>query len=70
MPNRTSASININVGGRTVTLTAVDRIGAEDAYHVNFMAALHRRLTKNKEDPFSPTPREVKDFIIRLNLFI
>lgn len=56
------------VGGRTVEVKAYDSVGVEDAYDVLMRSAMHRIATG--EDLYEPTPREVKDWIIKTNLFI
>jgi hypothetical protein len=65
---RNQATINIQVGNRVVTVKATDSIGPEDCYENAIKAVLHRYITG--EDLLMPTPREVKDWIIRTNLFV
>lgn len=65
---RTETTLRYDVAGRQVTIKAMDSIGAEDCYDVLLRAVLHRYVTG--EDLFRPTPREAKDWIIKLNLTI
>jgi hypothetical protein len=51
-----------------VTVTAYDTVGVEDAYSVAIAGVLHR-LAVN-EDLAQPVSREVKDWLIKQNLFI
>lgn len=68
MTDRTETELVFQVGDRKVTVKAMDSIGVEDIYDVQFRAVLHRYVTG--EDILRPVPREAKDFIIRLNLSI
>ena len=70
MTDRKSIELNYRVGQRTVTFKAVDQIGPEDAFDVLFRATLHRIGTLGREDLMTPIPREVKDYMIKTNLFI
>lgn len=65
---RQSVTLRFRVKQRMITVTAYDSVGAEDAYDVLFRAALHRIATG--EDLTEPTPREIKDWIIRTSLYI
>lgn len=65
---RSKAVIGYLVNNRRVTITAFDSVGVEDCYDVLLKAALHRLATG--ENLAEPVPREVKDWIIRSNLFI
>lgn len=67
---RKLAEIKLQVGKRTVIVRAMDQIGAEDCYEVLLRSTLHRFATLGKEDMTSPIPREIKDALIRTNLFI
>ena len=53
---------------RRVTINAFDTVGVEDAYDVLFRGAIHRLSTG--EDLTDAVPREVKDWIIKTNLFV
>jgi hypothetical protein len=69
MPTRNEITLNITAtNGRTVTIKAMDAVGPEDAYNVLFRAVVHRIATG--EDVIAPTPREVKDWCIKTNLYI
>lgn len=69
---RTETSLTFKVRNETtnrrVTVKAFDTVGPEDAYNVLFRGALHRLSTG--EDLVEPIPREVKDWIIKTNLFV
>jgi hypothetical protein len=65
---RTKAVLNFMVNDRKVTVTAFDSVGVEDCYEVGLLAALHR--VKTGERLYEPVAREVKDWILRSNLFI
>jgi hypothetical protein len=65
---RNVVTINIMVGNRTVTITAMDSVGPEDCYDNAIRGVLHRYVTS--EDLVMPVPREIKDFMIKLNLTI
>jgi len=56
----------MQVGGRLVTVRAMDSIGPEDCYEMLMLGVLHRFATG--EDVVMPVAREVKDFMIRTNL--
>lgn len=60
--------LKFKVKDRIVTVRAMDAVGPEDAYEVQFHAVLHRYVTG--EDVVAPTPREIKDWIIKTNLVI
>lgn len=68
MTTRQELQLNFRVGNRTVTVKAFDAVGPEDCYDNLFRSVLHRYATG--EDLTMPVPREVKDFMIRTNLFI
>lgn len=68
--SRNEATIKATVGKRTVTVRVMDQIGPEDVYTMLLEATLHRYATLGKEDLVPPTPREVKDFILRTNLAV
>lgn len=70
MSDRKLVQYKFQVGKRKVTVRAMDQIGAEDCFDVLMRATLHRYATLGKEDLMVPIPREVKDFLIRTNLFI
>jgi hypothetical protein len=65
---RTVLTLNFKVGTRTVTVQATDSVGPEDCYDNALRSVLHRYVTG--EDLTMPVPREVKDFMIKTNLFI
>lgn len=69
---RISTSLTFTVRNSTtnrrVTIQAFDSVGVEDVYSVLFRGALHRLATG--EDLTDPVSREIKDWIIRTNLFI
>jgi len=65
---RQKAVMNYLVGKRRVTVTALDSVGVEDCYDVLVRAAVHRIATG--ENLAEPVPREVKDWIIKSNLFV
>jgi hypothetical protein len=68
--DRKLLELKYTVGKRVVTFRAMDQIGPEDTYDVLFRATLHRFGTLGKEDLMTPIPREVKDYMIKTNLFI
>lgn len=68
MTARNSITIKLSVGDRIVTINAMDRVGPEDCYENAIQSVLHRYRTA--EDLTMPVPREVKDFMIRLNLTV
>lgn len=65
---RSRAVLSYLVNDRKVTVTAYDSVGVEDCYDVLLKAALHRIATG--ENLAEPVPREVKDWIIKSNLFV
>ena len=65
---RQRAVLNYTVNRRKVTVTAFDSVGVEDCYDVLLRAALHRYATG--ENAAEPVAREVKDWIIKSNLFV
>jgi hypothetical protein len=67
---RNLIQLKYKVGTRLVTIQATDQIGPEDCYDNHVRAVLHRYATNGKEDLLMPIPRDVKDFMIRTNLFI
>jgi hypothetical protein len=68
MSTRNEVTLRFKVGQRRVTVKAMDAVGVEDAYEVQLKSVIHRYATG--EDLTMPTPREVKDFILRVNLNI
>jgi hypothetical protein len=68
MAERLERELRFKVGRRNVTVTAYDTVGVEDAYSVAIAGVLHR-LAVN-EDLVQPVSREVKDWLIKQNLFI
>lgn len=56
------------VGDRLVTVRAMDSVGPEDCFENAMKSVIHRYVTG--EDLTMPVPREIKDWIIRTNLFI
>ncbi len=56
------------VNDRTVVVTAYDSIGVEDVMDIGLRAALHR--IKTGEDLWEPASREIKDWILKSNLFV
>lgn len=65
---RRQITTTYTVGDRTVTVVAMDAVGPEDVYQNAILATLHR--FKTGEDLLQPTPREVKDFVLKTNLDI
>lgn len=65
---RQRAVLQYLVNDRKVTITAMDSVGVEDCYDILIRAALHRIATG--ENLAEPIPREVKDWLIRSNLFV
>ncbi len=65
---RQEVTLKFKVGERRVEVKAYDAVGVEDAYENLLKGVLHRFATG--EDWVQPVPREVKDFMIRTNLFI
>jgi len=65
---RQKAVMNYTVGTRKVTVTAFDSVGVEDCYDVLLRASVHKLATG--ENLAEPVPREVKDWIIKSNLFV
>lgn len=65
---RSKAVLSYLVNRRKVTVTAYDSVGVEDCYDVLFKAALHRLATG--ENLAEPVPREIKDWILKSNLFV
>ncbi len=68
MATRQEIEFKYKVGTRTVEVRAYDSVGVEDAYENQIKGVLHRFATG--EDWLQPVPREVKDWLIRTNLFI
>jgi hypothetical protein len=68
MTTRQEIELTFQVGQRSVTVKAYDAVGPEDCFDNLFRSVLHRYATG--EDLTMPIPREVKDFMIRTNLFI
>lgn len=65
---RQKTVLNYLVGDRKVTVTAFDSVGVEDCYDILAKAALHRITTG--ENLSEPIPREVKDWLLKSNLFV
>lgn len=65
---REVVELKYQVGDRIVTVRATDTVGPEDAYEVIMRGVLHRYVTG--EDVVPTIPRDVKDAIIKANLFI
>lgn len=65
---RQKAVLTYLVNDRKVIVTAFDSVGVEDCYDVLIRAALHRIATG--ESLAEPVPREVKDWIVKQNLFV
>jgi hypothetical protein len=65
---RQELTFRFKVDKRIAEVKAYDSVGVEDAMNVQMQAAMHRILTN--EDWTEPVAREVKDFIIKTNLFI
>ncbi len=65
---RQKAVINFMVNERKVTVTAFDSVGVEDCVNVLLRASLHRIATG--ESLAEPVPRDVKDWMIKSNLFV
>lgn len=65
---RQKAVLTYLVNDRKVTVTAFDSVGVEDCMDVLIRAAVHRIATG--ENLAEPVPREVKDWIIKSNLFV
>jgi len=65
---RQKAVMNFMVNDRKVTVTAFDSVGVEDCYDVLVRASLHRLATG--ESLAEPVPRDVKDWMIKSNLFV
>lgn len=60
--------LNFKVGTRVVTVRAMDSVGPEDCYDNALRSVLHRYVTA--EDLTMPVPREIKDWMIKTNLFV
>lgn len=60
--------MNFMVNDRKVTVTAFDSVGVEDCVDVLIRASLHRIATG--ESLAEPVPRDVKDWMIKSNLFV
>jgi hypothetical protein len=68
MAERTEAELIYKVDKRIVRVRAYDTVGVDDAYQNAIAGVLHRVAVG--EDLVQPVPREVKDWIIKTNLFI
>ena len=68
MTDRNILVLNFKVGKRLVTVRAMDSVGPEDCYDNAIRGVAHRYVTA--EDLVMPVPRDVKDFMIKSNLFI
>lgn len=65
---RQKAVMKFLVNDRKVTVQAFDSVGVEDCLDVLMRASLHRLTTG--ESLAEPVPRDVKDWIIKSNLFV
>lgn len=65
---RQKAVLTYLVNDRKATITVYDSVGVEDCVDVLLRAAIHRIRTG--ENLAEPIPREVKDWIIKSNLFV
>lgn len=65
---RQKAVMNFMVNDRKVTVTAFDSVCVEDCVDVLLRASLHRIATG--ESLAEPVPRDVKDWMIKSNLFV
>jgi hypothetical protein len=65
---RQEIELKFKVGERIVTVKAMDSVGPEDLYEVQFRAVLHRYATG--EDVIAPAGRDAKDWIVKNNLVI
>lgn len=65
---RQEVELKFKVGERLVTVKAMDSVGPEDLYEVQFRAVLHRYATG--EDVTPPAGRDAKDWILKGNLVI
>ena len=65
---RQETTLRFRVNERTAEVKAYDSVGVEDVMNVQMRAALHRVMTG--EDWTEPAAREIKDFIIKSNLFV
>lgn len=65
---RQETTLRIKLGQRYAEVKAYDTVGVEDSMNILMRASMHRIMTN--EDWTEPIPREVKDFIIKTNLFI
>lgn len=68
MTDRVETTLRYLVKGRMVEIKVMDSVAAEDAFNTYFRAVLHRYLTG--EDVVAPVPREIKDWIVKLNLTV
>lgn len=65
---RQEATFRIKLGQRYAEVKAYDSVGVEDSMNILMRASMHRIMTN--EDWTEPTPREVKDWIIKTSLFV
>ena len=65
---RQETTLRFKLNGRIAEVKAYDSVGVEDAMDILMKASMHRIMTN--EDWTEPTAREVKDFLIKTNLFI
>ncbi len=68
MSTRQDVTLRFRLDQRIAEVKAYDSVGVEDALNVQMRAAFHRIMTR--EDWTEPTPREIKDWIIKTNLVI
>lgn len=68
MTDRNVVTLRYQIGERIAEFKAYDTVGVEDSYDVLLQAAMHRIATG--ENLAEPIPREVKDWILKLNLFV
>lgn len=65
---RQEVELKFKVGERLITVKAMDSVGPEDLYEVQFRSVLHRYVTG--EDVTAPAGRDSKDWILKGNLVI
>lgn len=65
---RQHVSLQFQVGGRQVTVQAMDSVCVEDILTNLIQCCLHRHLTR--ESLAEPVGRDVKDFLLKSNLYV
>lgn len=65
---RQEVTLKFKVDSRRVEVKAYDQVGVDDAYTMLLRGVLHRYAVG--EDLIQPVPREVKDWMIKQNLFV